>query len=198
MKTKRVIALWLCVLTLVSLFAIPTFAEEDAEAPTVTIGVLTFSVIDYGNAQVDACDPGATGTVVVPSTITIDGQEHPVRVIGKGAFSGCDKVQRITINEGITQIGNKAFENCTSLETLDIPRSLMSCQYDAFDGCGMVTVNGYSENYQFFAVNFFAKNVTFNRMDSELKPMDNEKTNSLMAFLRSILSYILSLFKIEF
>ena len=198
MKTKRVIALWLCVLTLVSLFAIPTFAEKEAETLTVTTGVLTFSVNDFGNAVLDSCKPSASGTVVVPSTVEVDGQEYPVREIGKGAFSGCDKIQRITINEGITQIGNKAFENCTSLETLDIPRSLMSCQYDAFDGCGMVTVNGYSENYQFFAVNFFAKNVTFNRMDSELKPMDNEKTNSLMAFLRSILSYILSLFKIEF
>ena len=199
MKIKKIISICLCVLTLLSVFALPSFAEkaEEETTPKATIGVLTFAVNEFGNAVVESCSPTASGTVVVPSTVKIDGLEYNVRLVGDHAFSGCNKIQRITIQEGITQIGNKAFENCTSLETLDVPRSLMSCQYDAFDGCNMVTVNGYTENYQFFAVNFFAKNVTFNRLDPDLKPADNEKTNSIMSFIRSILSFFLGIFGIK-
>ena len=199
MKTKKTLSVILSVLMLLSLFAPLSFAANDAkdEKLTTTVGVLSFSVNEFGNALVDACDPAATGTVVVPSTVKIDELEYNVREVGAHAFSGCDKVTRITISEGITQIGNKAFENCTSLEILDIPKTLMSCQYDAFDGCNMVTVNGYSENYQFFAVNFFSKNITFNRIDSNLEPAANEKTNSITNFLRAIIAFFLSLFGIE-
>lgn len=204
MKIKKLLALCLSLLTLLSLFALPGFAAEGEQTNKppqelkITVGVLSYSINDFGNAQLDACDPSASGTVLVPSTVEIDEQKYNVRMISNGAFSGCAYIQRITISEGITQIGNKAFENCTALETLDIPRSLMSCQYDAFDGCNAVTVNGYSENYQFWAVTGFSKNITFNRLDTNLKPADNEKTNALISFLRTILSYFLSLFGIKF
>lgn len=200
MKIKKIISICLCVLMLLSVFALPSLAEKEekqTELPKATISVLTIAVNEFGNAVVESCDPGASGTVVVPSTVTIDELDYNVRVVGDHAFSGCDKIQRITIKEGVTQIENKAFENCTSLETLDIPRTLMSCEYDAFDGCNMVTVNGYTENYQFFAVNFFSKNITFNRLDPELKPADNEKTNSIMSFIRTVLSFFLGLFGIK-
>lgn len=199
MKVKRIISILLCVLTLCSLFTLPGFAKDEKaeEVLRTNVGVLAFFVDEFGNAQLESCDPTAKGTVVVPSTVEIDELKYNVRKIGDGAFRDCIYIQRITISEGITQIGNKAFENCTALETLDVPRSLMSCQYDAFDGCNMVTVNGYTENYQFFAVNFFSKNITFNRIDPDLKPADNEKTNSLMSFVRAILSYILGLFGIK-
>ncbi len=201
MKIKRIISICLCALMLISVFALPSFAKEDKDKETekiqTTVGPLTISINEFGNAVVEACDPAATGTVVVPSTVTIDELEYNVREIGPHAFSGCNMIQRITISEGIKQIENKAFENCTALETLDVPRSLMSCEYDAFDGCNMVTVNGYTENYQFFAVNFFSKNITFNRLDPDLRPADNEKTNSLMSFIRTILSFFLGLFGIK-
>ena len=196
MKIKRIISICLSALLLLSMFAVPGFAKE--EKKQATIGVLTFTVNEFGNAVVEACDPAATGTVVVPSTVEIDGLEYNVRAVGDHAFSGCNMIQRITLSEGIKQIENKAFENCTSLQTLDIPQSLGSCQYDAFDGCNTVTVNGYSENYQFVAVNFFSNNIIFNRLDPDLKPADNEKTNSLMSFIRTILSFFLGLFGIKF
>ena len=202
MKIKRIISICLCVLTVLSVFALPAFAEkenkEEEKKLQTTVGPLTISVNTFGNAVVESCDPAATGTVVVPSTVKIDELEYNVRAIGPHAFSGCSKIHRITINEGVRQIENKAFENCTSLETLDVPRTLMSCEYDAFDGCNMVTVNGYTQNYQLFAVNFFSKNITFNRLDPDLKPADNEKTNSLMSFIRTVLSFFLGLFGIKF
>lgn len=185
--TKKSIAIFLVVMSIVSLFAFNTSA----------VGALSFSVDDYGYAKVESCDPNAKGTVVVPSTVKINGTEYTVTIIGDNAFANCLDVETITIQEGVNQIGSKAFENCISLKTVDVPKTLISCQYDAFDGCGEVTVNCYSSNTQFFAVYGFSNNIKLNIVDSDMDTSETQTLNFILEIVKKLVAFILGLFGID-
>ncbi len=73
---------------------------------------------------------GPGGDVVIP-----DG----VKVIGGGAFYGCESLTSITIPEGVTNIGDRAFYGCTSLTSITIPESVTGIGSYAFYGCENLT-----------------------------------------------------------
>lgn len=58
-----------------------------------------------------------------------------VRTIGKGAFWGCQTLERIVIPESVTEIGQDAFHHCRKLTTITIPDSVTSIGYSAFLYC---------------------------------------------------------------
>ena len=58
-----------------------------------------------------------SGSVVIPETVTYNGQNYSVTSIGEYAFSSCSNLISITIGSGILTIGNKAF-NSTSLRKI--------------------------------------------------------------------------------
>ena len=51
-----------------------------------------------------------------------------------------NKIIRITINEGISNIQEKAFSDCTSLKSISIPNSVKVIGNRAFDGCSKLAI----------------------------------------------------------
>jgi len=58
-----------------------------------------------------------------------------VTEIGDYAFYGCSSLESITIPSSVTEIGKCAFRDCTSLESITIPSSVTKIEYGAFCGC---------------------------------------------------------------
>ena len=52
------------------------------------------------------------GKVVIPSSITVEGQEYPVTSIGYRAFYECSSLTSVTIPNSVTSIGDLAFAYC--------------------------------------------------------------------------------------
>lgn len=51
------------------------------------------------------------------------------------AFIDCTNLQKVKLNEGITQIGVAMFSGCTALHSISLPKSLQSINNYAFSGC---------------------------------------------------------------
>ena len=80
-----------------------------------------------------------SGDVVIPSSITVEGQEYTVTSIGKSAFWGCSGLTSVNIPNSVTSFGNYAFHNCTGLTSVTIPNSVTSIGNSAFWGCSGLT-----------------------------------------------------------
>ena len=63
-------------------------------------------------ARVTSGEEKYTGEVVIPSSITVEGQEYLVKSIGNKAFYDCSGLTSVTIPNSVTSIGNYAFDNC--------------------------------------------------------------------------------------
>ena len=63
------------------------------------------------------------------------------RKIGDGAFSGCKKLTKIEIPEGMTKISNYLFAGCKSLQEINIPESVTEIGCGAFVGCTFETID---------------------------------------------------------
>ena len=70
-----------------------------------------------------------TGEIVIPST---------VKRIGRVAFD-CQKISKVTLQEGIEVIEELAFTTCENLREVIIPRSIKRIEPGAFGRCGCLT-----------------------------------------------------------
>lgn len=100
---------------------------------------------------------GNLSHVSVPNTITVDGMECPIRIIGRSsfeenvnlesvslpssiksidkyAFQGCKKLSQINLPSNLGSIGSFAF-NETKLKEITIPSSVTTIDYYAFANC---------------------------------------------------------------
>lgn len=65
-----------------------------------------------------------SGSVVIPSNVTYNGNTYSVTSIGNDAFYCCSLLTSITIPNSVTIIGSQAFWNCYSLTSITIPNSV--------------------------------------------------------------------------
>lgn len=56
-----------------------------------------------------------------------------IKTICKEAFSFCDSLKKVVINEGVEMIQGRAFAFCSELETIELPRSIIRIENDAFE-----------------------------------------------------------------
>ncbi len=78
---------------------------------------------------------GYTGTIVIPETVSYNGEMYNVNSIGNYAFSGCKKLSGVTIPPSVLTIGKEAFSNCDLLTSINIPSSVVSIDENAFRYC---------------------------------------------------------------
>lgn len=82
-----------------------------------------------------------SGNIVIPASITHEGQTYQVTEIGENAFRFCDNLTGVTIPNSITRIGECAFQECSQLKTIVIPNSVEEIGNHAFDYAGLTNVN---------------------------------------------------------
>ena len=82
--------------------------------------------------------------------------EEGVTNIGKNAFRGCSELAEVHISKTVKKIGISAFQDCTALTQIDIPDSVNSVGSFAFIGCTRLTEvhthwkNSYEINFGLF------------------------------------------------
>lgn len=68
-----------------------------------------------------------------------------VKEIGYRCF--CDKaIERVTIQEGVTEIGWEAFSSCRNLKYIDMPKSVIKIDSQAFERCSSLKNIEFSES----------------------------------------------------
>ncbi len=80
-----------------------------------------------------------SGNVVIPESVTYNGNTYSVTSIGERAFYGCSDLTSITIPNSVTSIGGYAFRDCSGLTSITIPNSVTSIGNSAFYGCRGLT-----------------------------------------------------------
>ena len=89
-------------------------------------------------------------TVSIPNTVTRIGEKAfyycmrnfervaipgSVKTIEDSAFSGCQKLSYVKLNEGLTSIGKSAFNMCREINSISIPSTVTDIGESAFYGC---------------------------------------------------------------
>lgn len=82
-----------------------------------TEGGTTFASKEDGTLMLSNMDESST-EVVIPSTLTVDGQEYSVTGISDGAFENNETLETVSIPGSIEKIGENAFAGCTNLQTI--------------------------------------------------------------------------------
>lgn len=79
--------------------------------------------------------------LVIPKTFRdIDGTWYKVTAIDDNAFRYCNKLEHVTIPDGVTSIGKYAFNSCESLKFIDMPNSLITIGENAFSDCDVLAL----------------------------------------------------------
>lgn len=76
-----------------------------------------------------------SGDVVIPPTVTYEGQTYDVTAISGWAFDRCDELTSVSIPEGVVSIGEWAFNSCTMLRSIKTPNSLEGIGPKVFSEC---------------------------------------------------------------
>lgn len=100
-------------------------------------------------------------TLVIPSHVTMNGQEYPVTLVGErafymtlvknvvlpstidsiapAAFQSCSNLTSIVIPEKIRTIASTTFKSCSRLSSLQLPQNLKAIDDNAFYRCSSLT-----------------------------------------------------------
>ena len=106
---------------------------------------------DFGGAGYPVC-PWENEKQKIKKVIIEEG----VTNIGKSAFRGCSELAEVHISKTVKKIGDSAFQGCTALTQIDIPDSVNSVGSFAFIGCTRLTEvhthwkNSYEINFGLF------------------------------------------------
>ncbi len=106
------------------------------QAQTATVDGINYSLKAYEKIA-EVTKSTATGDIVIPEKITVDGVEYSVTSIGYEAFAECKALTSMAM-PSVTSIGDRAFNSCSNLTSVDMP-SVTSIGIQAFWGCSNLT-----------------------------------------------------------
>ena len=114
--------------------------STSASAYDVKVDGIYYNLISKAKtAEVTSGEEKYSAEVVIPSSITVEGQEYPVTSIGETAFRYCSSLTSITIPNSVRSIGESAFSGCSGLTSVTIPNSVTSIGFCTFCGCSGLT-----------------------------------------------------------
>lgn len=107
-----------------------------AMAEVVEVDGIRYNVFDaLKAAAVVSSDTKYSGAIIIPSSITVNGNEYIVTSIGNKAFYECGDLTSIYIPNSVTDIADNAFQDCSGLTSVAIPNSVTSIGNHAFYKC---------------------------------------------------------------
>ena len=109
--------------------------STSASAYDVEIDGIYYNLISEGKtAEVTYGGEEYSGEVVIPSSITVEGQEYPVASIGISAFYDCRELRSINIPNSVTSIEDGAFSGCSGLEDIIIVNDMFVLLPETYSG----------------------------------------------------------------
>ena len=129
----------------------------------------TATVTHAGYSEDDSNSGSYSGYVVIPGTVTYNGETHVVNRIGNNAFKGCVSLTDAIIGENVETIGDNAFEGCTALTYVSMGH-VENIGDAAFKGCTALTSVTIGENVENIGNNAFdgctaLSSITSERLD---------------------------------
>ena len=124
--------LWCCVMTNAYDFTVSGVYYQITSSSTVSVTYRSYN----DNDESDFYDTYYTswGDVVIPETVTYNGNTYTVTAIGNNAFHD-GYIKSVVIPNTVKTIGQSAFEDVEALERITIPNSVTSIGRYAFRGC---------------------------------------------------------------
>lgn len=107
------------------IFASPNLTSITVDPKNTSYEVVNGLVIDVASSTIVGVMGGLAGEVVIPEGVNL----------GSGSFLGVNKVTKIVIPEGITEIPQSAFSGCEGLKEVVIPDTVTQIGFKAFYGC---------------------------------------------------------------
>lgn len=108
----------------------------------LSVGIFDFSVNDQSCRALTLCGvntPLASGSLDVPQSVTIDGEQWTVTKVAPRSFVNCKWLSCISLPDRVTEIGRQAFANCTSLVKTVLPSRLTVINAMTFAYCTSLT-----------------------------------------------------------
>ena len=84
------------------------------------------------------------GNLVIPESVSYNGNTYSVTSVGEGAFWCCTKLTGVTIPNSITSIGNQAFTYCIGLKYIIIGKNVTSIGFWVFEDCSDYVIINFS------------------------------------------------------
>ena len=79
------------------------------------------------------------GDMVIPGSVTYNGETYTVVGIGMNAFDGCTGLKSVVIPNSVTRIESSAFYGCTNLASVKMSNSVTYIGDNAFQHCSSLT-----------------------------------------------------------
>lgn len=115
-----------------------TVTLQNGENTVMAEAIKSGSSILLGNGQNACISQYTEGSIQIPGTVNIGGQNYNVEV-NQLAFRLCNKLTEIVIEEGVTWIGDFAFVGCSSLQKVTLPSTLNRIGGGAFVNLPLLT-----------------------------------------------------------
>ena len=109
------------------------------KASDFVVDGIRYNIISDEKNTVEVIGNNYTGDVVIPETVTYNGETYSVTCIGDYAFEGCSALTSVTIPNSVTSIDREAFLGCSGLTSVTIPNSVTNIGSDAFRDCSGLT-----------------------------------------------------------
>lgn len=140
-----------------SVTVIPEEIPADGIAEPTLIGGLYYQSDRYNPREVWVTETPEgvekySGDIVIPSTITYQGANYSVYGIGDWAFSECDNLKSVILEEGLKYIEARGFYACKNLKKLALPASFDNFDYNnpVFTCCSKLEITVDESNPQWY------------------------------------------------
>lgn len=90
---------------------------------------------ELAKVAVSGYTDAATGEVIIPETVKINGKTFTVTSIKENAFAFARSITAMRLPSTVTLISRGAFLYCSQLRDITIPESVIEIGAEAFDGC---------------------------------------------------------------
>lgn len=95
----------------------------------------SYATVTYLDKTYSGNEFAYTGDIVIPNSVSYNGNTYNVIGIDEYAFNYCKYLTNVTIPASVKNIGRAAFSGCSNLVSISIPECVSSIGSDTFWGC---------------------------------------------------------------